>query len=300
VTLLQDIQAEATESTVPVSTVLRRAQILASRLGHEPLKQWTRSELQGYTDPDALPDYRVIGMGMLPVKAEFIHAGGILSGVPIAPSQVPEFARERLFTMRFMQGAAEYETLLATGLHEFPTPWTGDEVAGMRQVLPGLSTAAQMVPANTIAGLLDAIRNRILDFSLEIWEENPDAGEAAPGTEPVPQAAMNNIFNTTIMGDHNVVATAGRDAVTISHDRIDAAWPDLQKQLTALGVPSAELAELEMALRTDGDPGTELGPNTQTWIARMTTKVATGAIVLGQSASVEVVVHVLLKALGLS
>jgi hypothetical protein len=111
---------------------------------------------------------------------------------------------------------------------------------------------------------------------------------------------MNNIFNTTIMGDHNVVATAGRDAVTISHDRIDAAWPDLQKQLTALGVPSAELAELEMALRTDGDPGTELGPNTQTWIARMTTKVATGAIVLGQSASVEVVVHVLLKALGLS
>jgi len=118
---------------VPVSTALRRAQTLAFRLNHEPLKQWTRKELEGYPSIDELPDYRRFSLGALPVKGEFIDPTGIYSNVAIAPTQVPDYARERLFTPVFMQGVAGVEVLLATGLHEFPIPWTGDEVLLMRK-----------------------------------------------------------------------------------------------------------------------------------------------------------------------
>jgi AbiTii len=304
VTLLRDIQDNATSTAVPVSTVLRRAQTLAFRLKHEPLKRWARNELDGYNSRESLPDYRVIGVGQLPVKGEFISPGGIMRNVPLAPSQVPDALpseiRTHLFSTLFMQGVAEYEALLATGLHEFPVPWTNDEVVIMRPVWPGLSSAARMLPANTIAGMLDQVRNRILEFSLEIEQENPAAGEAGPGSVPVPEQTVTNIFNNTIYGGNNVITAAGRDAtVTVSHTQIDAVWPDIEARLTDLGVPPDELEALSAALKSDGDPGTELGPATQSWIVRLTTKVATGGLALAQGVSVEMIVHALLKAFGL-
>lgn len=300
-TLLRDIQNEATEATVPVSTVLRRAQTLAFRLNHEPLKQWTRNELEGYQSIDELPDYRRFPVGALPVKAEVMDITGIYRNVPIAPMQVPEYTREHLFTPAFMQGVAEYEALLATGVHEFPIPWTGDQVLFIRKtVLPGLAGAAQMVSSNTIAGILDQVRNRILSFSLEIEQQNPDAGEARPGEEPIAEKTVTNIFNNTIHGGHNVITAAGRDAhVVAPHTRIDEAWPALQQRLAEFGVPPEEVEGLEAALRLDGDPSTELGPATQSWIGRLTSKVSSGGIALAQGVSVEMVVHELLKVLGL-
>ncbi len=300
-TLLRDIQNEATESTVPVSTVLRRAQTLAFRLSHEPLKQWTRNELEGYPSIDVLPDYRRFSLGALPVKGEFVDPTGIYSNIPIAPTQVPDYARERLFTPAFMQGVAEYEALLATGLHEFPIPWTGDEVLLMRQTaLPGLTRAAQMMSSNTIAGMLDQVRNRILSFSLEIEQENPDAGEAKPGEQPIPEATVTNIFHNTIHGSHNVIAAAGHNArITVSHPRIDKAWPGLQQRLVQLGVPREEVESLEAALHLDGDPSGELGPATQSWVGRLTARVSSGAVALADGVAVEMVVRELLKVFGL-
>lgn len=57
-TLLREIQAAATEADVPLPTVLRKCKVLASRLRHEPLKEWTDRELNGYPSLNALPDYR--------------------------------------------------------------------------------------------------------------------------------------------------------------------------------------------------------------------------------------------------
>ena len=100
---------------------------------------------------------------------------------------------------------------------------------------------------------------------------------------PVPEPTVSNIFNNTIYGGHNVITAAGRDAtVTVSHTRIDAVWPDLEARLEDLGVPSTELEELSAALKSDGDPSTELGPATHSWMARLATRVATGGIVLAQ------------------
>jgi hypothetical protein len=117
--------------------------------------------------------------------------------------------------------------------------------------------------ANTIAGMLDQVRNRILSLSLEIEQQNPDAGEAKPGEEPIAEPTVTNIFNNTIHGGHNIITAAGRDAhVVSSHARIDEAWPSLQQRLAEFGVPSEEIEGLQAALRLDGDPGTELGPAT--------------------------------------
>lgn len=59
-TLLREIQAAATDGTVEISTVLRKAKILASRLKNREFGQWVDCELNGYSDVADLPPYRIL------------------------------------------------------------------------------------------------------------------------------------------------------------------------------------------------------------------------------------------------
>lgn len=57
-TLLADIQAAAVDQTHSLSDLLRKCQILAFRLRHEPFKTWVSHELNGYPNDATLPPYR--------------------------------------------------------------------------------------------------------------------------------------------------------------------------------------------------------------------------------------------------
>ncbi|MBE7436140.1 MAG: hypothetical protein HS100_19650 [Anaerolineales bacterium] len=58
--ILKQIQTDLISEKTPLSTILRKALILASQLKSEKLKEWINGELNGYKSPDNLPDYRVI------------------------------------------------------------------------------------------------------------------------------------------------------------------------------------------------------------------------------------------------
>jgi hypothetical protein len=123
VTLLREIQEAATEAKVPLPTVLRKCKILASRLRHEPLKEWTEWELNGYPSEETLPDYRH-GFPAI-VLGHFSGAFG--SGVRnarIPQVVVDEDHREWLFTVSFPQGVAELDEFAqrADGGLRFPWP----------------------------------------------------------------------------------------------------------------------------------------------------------------------------------
>jgi hypothetical protein len=248
-TLLQTIEDEATSSAVPVSTVLRRAQVLAFRVQHDPLKEWTTKELDGYRHTDNLPAYRYIGRGQIPVKGEIFTGGALARNVPLAPSDLDALGpvnaamvSKHLFETLLIRPISEYELLLATGNHEFPMPWTGDEVRLVAMLWPGLINAARMIPANAIASLIDQVRNRILTFSLEIEQQDPDAGEAEPGAPPIPETTISNIFHNTIVGDHAVISAAGLNStVTGTHTQIDAAWQNSRPNLLVSASPKQSL-----------------------------------------------------------
>jgi hypothetical protein len=123
---------------------LRRAQVLGFRLQHEPLKEWTKKELDGYHHTDDLPPYRYMGRGQVPVKGEIFSGGVLARNVPMAPSDLDglgpansEMVKKHLFETLLIRPISEYELLLATGNHEFPMPWTGDEVRIVAMIWPG-------------------------------------------------------------------------------------------------------------------------------------------------------------------
>ena len=70
-----------------------------------------------------------------------------------------------------------------------------------------LAHAWLALPKSSVIGILSTVRNRILDFALEIEATNPDAGEATPDTKPIPEERVSQIFNHCIFGSVGSVAS---------------------------------------------------------------------------------------------
>lgn len=131
-TLLDEISAAATDPSQSLSDMLRKCQILASRLRHEPFKEWVIHELNGYPDEAALPIYRGSLRGE--VKAHLVGAfGRSAKNVSVPLTSFPEQIRDRVTEFKFFQGVAMLESLIADARR------TGDALRESRVGKPRIS-----------------------------------------------------------------------------------------------------------------------------------------------------------------
>lgn len=211
--LLREIQDTAIDSNAELATLLRKCKVLAARLGNAEFKQWVESELSGYESKDELPDYRILHVNS---KGHFAGPfGSGLRNADIPMFSIPEEFRENLKHSYLMEPVASMEALVANaegGLAQ--EPWNPDLVAYVGQNIyqnMNCMQAWKVIPVTSIVAALDAIRNRVLSFVLEIEAEAPDAGDAPINSNPVPQERVHQIFNTYITGNVQNVATGNEN-----------------------------------------------------------------------------------------
>ncbi len=108
--LLREIQDAATNDTTDLGTVLRKCRILATRLKHDGLKDWTINELDGYGSPNNLPSYRVRQCHSL--GNFFGPFGSKLENAPIPLSSIPNKIRNSLTQIRFQQSVAGLQDMV--------------------------------------------------------------------------------------------------------------------------------------------------------------------------------------------
>jgi hypothetical protein len=213
--LLREIQDAAVDVSTPLAVVLRKCMILAARLGHEPFKKWVDEELNGYLPDADLPAYRRID-GLTSIGSFAGPFGGQLRNVPLATAPIPAHLRDQYTHAEFREGVAKLADLVKKGEGILLSRWPGDliyDVADKYYKGYALLTAHIEIPKSAVVGVLDAIRNKVLKFALEIEQQNPAAGEVLPGTTPVPEEKVGQIFNTYIMGGAQNVAVGSPGAV---------------------------------------------------------------------------------------
>lgn len=283
-----------------ITTLLRQCTVLATRLGLEPLRTWAARELQGYPDDVELPPYRK--RFMTQVLGDFSGpAGSGLRNAQVPPGNLPEelaFLKEKLYFAETRQGVAELERLANSGETSFQIPWPADVVVAVQSnyyEFMALQRAWQVVPATAIHSALSGIRDRVLQFALDIEQQNPDAGEAAPGEAPIAEPVVNQIFNQNFYGDNTSFAAGGRDVTqTVSAKRID--MTSLEASLTGLGVPKDERVAVITAIEEDESAGEPRpGPRTRRWLQRVNDR----AVTIGAGVATSTIGAVVLHELGL-
>lgn len=279
--LLKQIQASTLDKQCDVATLLRLCKVFAAEVEAPDLSQWADRELKGYGIDATLPDYRV-----LTVTSQGHFSGPYGSGMrnaDIPIQMLPERFREQYRRASIIQSVSSLQA-------------TVDEAKGSTLMLPWPTEAVQLfgatmyehmyclqawkvISAGALRGVLDAVKTRVLDFTLALAERYPEMmGDTENTKKQVSPQELRQTFNMTIYGSVGAIANSSPHAV--QHVNVGAGDRSaLDQQLSSHGVPADDVQKLHKAIEEDGARGVQgrLGPQVREWLGAALLKVAEGA-----------------------
>ena len=250
--LAGQIQGEVVDSSVAVSDILRKAKVLASLLRNAEFRLWVDTELKGYESDQEVPDYR----SFQPLNLGTFSgvAGRMFKNVQIPVSSLPDNVRKFAEQMIILQSVKEIETTIGiVEGAEVTVPWPPEAVILARDHVP-MTDGSKLVEAwkpltkGQMESVLDQVRNRLLDFLLELQQIDPDVRQSEEAIRSFPNDRVQNVFNTTIMGGQNVIATGTEFSQKVSQGVSQGNAQSLCDHLRSLGIQEDALAELRAAL----------------------------------------------------
>ncbi len=230
--LVLELQRAAMERDQHVSDVLRKANVVAAKLKLTDFQGWCKSELHGYVGSD-IPAYRVV-KGAL--KAFNPYNGWIPVVMEDSASQ------DALSNRAIAQPIGELEDIAANkkdGRLQVPLPHDillsvfGESESFQLGMVPTL-----LVGKSQVVGILDSVRNQILDWSLTL-EQSGILGEGLTFSKEEVKKA---VATYNIGHFHGVLGSVNSSNVQVGN------YNTIHAQLKECGVPQAERNELEEIL----------------------------------------------------
>jgi hypothetical protein len=231
--LVLELQRESMNPATNVTDLLRKAVVVATKLGITEFKEWAEYELHGYKDEEIIPQYRHLKGE---IKATHPHYGLI----PFLFKN-PETA-EMLSTRSNKQPIGELQHLLdrlgPNGTLQMPYP------PGVLNQLDSGNLELGIVPTliidgSRLFGILEAVRNIILDWSLKL-EANGILGEGmtfSPREKDQASSVTYNIGQLT-----GIAGNVHARNVQIGD------YAAVHAELKNLGIPQKDRNELENIL----------------------------------------------------
>lgn len=164
--IIQELQSESTKQNNSVTELLKKSKIVASKLDLPDFLKWIENELNGYRteNVDELPSYRFLKgepkawnpyHGWQPLMFSDVQSQNILSSMP---TNQPISELEDL-----------YNNSSANSSLQLPyAPKAQNKIA---EAVNFKTKFTLMVGRSSIAGILDAVRNIILDWSIKLEKE---------------------------------------------------------------------------------------------------------------------------------
>ena len=274
--LLDEIRVDLTSETATLPNTLRKARVLARELQSQELRDWVSNELGGYSMGAVVPNYRQFS---LPIYGNF-HGRfeERVIGQEIPTDDLPEKVKEFLNSVTVLQGIAALDALIASGdeVHRRPLPieftLSLQTVFRMREDMV-LHETYHQIPRYIFTGILDSVKNRLLDFVLDLQEKEVTAERLNNGDAD--REAVRNAITVNIYGGRNVVGAGGNvhQEFSIREGDVDS----LISHLRAHNVSDEDLDELKDALVAEPNavPG-GFGTKVNAWLEKMATKALRG------------------------
>jgi hypothetical protein len=173
--ILNQIQADLLDPTVPLSNILRKAKVLATQLGSDELALWVSQELNGYENKSELPDYRVLYTA---VAGTWTNGYWVVHNRALPLFSINDDDLQNYLSKFSVSGGirtVEEMTKMKEGQHL----WVSPEITAVvnTHVNEGGYSYAQLyysLGPHNFEQILDTIRNRLLDFVLKLSKQwNP-------------------------------------------------------------------------------------------------------------------------------
>ncbi|MBC3767679.1 hypothetical protein [Neptunicella marina] len=291
------LQELASDSQNHLPDVLRKALLIASKLGLNDFKAWVLSELNGYNTEVELPEYRIISSelkvfnpyrGYQPLIIEDGDMARMVSEVKICESieslqhllsksnskerlTFPFPAEQKAFLMRMIRGSAQLE----------PTRFIG---------------------SNQVKSVMEQVRTRLLNWALDL-ESQGVLGDGLSFSQKEKSIANENKSAINIQHFQGVMGnvSGGNVSQTMSMTITPGNFESLANYFKQQDINDEDIGSLQKAISSDpeaSEKGT-FGPKVSSWIGKMTEKAAEGSWGIGIGAAGNLLATAIAKFYGL-
>lgn len=188
---IQELQQEVVDEKSSIASLLRKAKLIAAKLSLPEVEKWIDDELNGYRDiaPKNLPEYRII-MGSLVGKNPYSGWVPIMMG-----SEEDQNLLCRIPVMQSVHSLSE----LISSKGDITFGLSVDIERTIHKMIDLEIPITRKVPRSALSNIVDAVRNRLLDWTIEL-EKSGVAGsgfdfsddERKRAIEPSHQIFTNN------------------------------------------------------------------------------------------------------------
>ena len=215
--LLKRIQDTTLEKDCDVATLLRLCKVFGAQADSAELVAWVGHELSGYPTAGDLPDYRIFR-----VTSKGHFSGPFGSGLRNA--DIPIYCLPKKFQDTYRQAAVTesvgslQSTVERTAKDStLQIPWPTEAVALFGQSMyenMHCIGAWKVISVSSLRGILDAVKTRVLDFTLALQKLHPELmATQNDGAQLASPQELSQTFNTTIYGSVGAVANASSHVI---------------------------------------------------------------------------------------
>ena len=288
--LLEEIKNEAIDANSDLSQILRKCKALAAEMQSQPLENWLLWESNGYPQGIDVPDYRSWGVAFF---GNFMSpTGDIISNSPIHyPKNIPAETWDKISTFECRDGVASVAGMNAQKSDAVTLSMNPHIVGrGIYENCPCVEMRG-MFNKSRYANVLHTVRERILDFALQLSKTAPDAQNIEGLTQTIRPQQQEQIVHATILGGQNIIGNAPTVNITIG----DIAA--LETKLKQIGVTQKDIADLKVAINSETAPRERgsFAPQIAAWFGEIAKKAAKG----GENIALDAVKQSILSYLGL-
>jgi len=226
-TLLRSIRARILDESEPIDGLLRKCLLLGAETGSNALRDWARSELNGYSSDESIPEYRVLPappIVMSSVSGNYLSKGQHLHRLEL-PAKASEVIPDQF---HITQPIGELEQLSTSKSVSFIAPelnlakiiWNRTLDSDFQQILDLSYTIA----GSTLAGVMSKVRTQLVEIIADLSSDIPL--DELPKKAQVDSAVSQRIgtqYNTTIHATHGSTAIGNKAQATINGITIEEA-----------------------------------------------------------------------------
>ena len=298
---LQEIQAALVSDDGDLAGVLLKLRLLAAKLGSHPLEAWVKHESEGYPEDADLPNYRRVPVAY---SGDFEDIARRITNAAIPSVIVAKHAGPSWNTHEFRQSIASIAELQASAKSGSLYLQAANLALRLQgHVYPGMACQGVrgMISASGLTGIRSAVKNRVLELTIELEKAVPEAASIGFGqTATVNEAAVTQVINQVFHGDATSILNTGAGAnINVSIKCGDT--KALVQALIDAGIARADAVEFSNIVSTEKpeSKAEPFGAKAKAWIADNLKKAVDGTWKVGVGVATGVLTKVALQYYGL-
>jgi len=198
---LAEIRDDIVDESKSLTSILRKAKILAYRLGNNDFKNWIEWELTGYPDETFLPDYRLFETD---VRVNGYQGWNRFENMRV---QLPESLKDTVTQVTWRHGIPQIESIHEKNKTQpyLAQPWPTDLVILLNKMFPQYTFSAvnNFVAYPAVTNILVTVRDKLLSFVLELERLYPDTEMVDEPNTSTRQQEVAQLVHTHITVNHS-------------------------------------------------------------------------------------------------